>query len=314
MARFWITGCNGFIAREVISQLAARGDNIGGIGHFRISPPLATTDRVDGKVNAWNLDELLKKTGFPDTVIHLAGGSSVGKSFENPAEDRERTVGSTEALLSWLGRQRITPRVVIVSTAAVYGDRYSGPIPEKADTNPMSPYGIHKLNMEGVARDVASRCQIPMIIVRLFSVYGRGLKKQFFFDLCERLASPVPRLTLFGTGRELRDYLEVTDAAALLILAADRADPSVPIVNGGTGKATSIDKAATITLDAWRSHGGLFPPIHFSGTAHPGDPASLVADVAQIATWQFLPRVKLDDGITRYVDWYREEIGYRNAQ
>ena len=106
--------------------------------------------------------------------------------------------------------------------------------------------------MESLCRAYAENFGLHVAIVRMFSVYGAGLEKQLVWDLCGKLAvagdSPV---VLGGTGRELRDWLHVSDAAALLWLARAQCDGSCPVVNGGTGIATSIREVAGMVCEAW---------------------------------------------------------------
>ena len=306
--RVWITGYAGFIGRHVIEELGTRAVAVAGIGNPRAEPPLPPNRRIDAQVSERRLERLADLVGTPDVIIHLAGGSSVGPSFNDPAADRDRTVGSTDELLTWLSRQSLKPRLVVASSAAVYGSGHDGPIPETAATLPVSPYGRHKLIMEDRVCEMARRHEIPAIIVRLFSVYGRGLTKQFFYDLCGRIKAGESPVVLAGTGEETRDYLHGRDAAALLLAASEHAEPKVPIVNGGSGVASSIAATAELVASAWSDRFGCPLRFEFSRDVRPGDPRSLVADVNRIASWGFRPVVLLHCGIADYVGWFIESF------
>ena len=115
--------------------------------------------------------------GLPSTVFHLAGGSSVGLSIAQPFEDFSRTVSSTARLLEWLRGAAPDCRLIVASSAAVYGAKYVGPIPENAAPAPMSPYGEHKLMMEQLCRSYAITFGLRSTVVRLFSVYGPQFAK-----------------------------------------------------------------------------------------------------------------------------------------
>ncbi|MBH0200483.1 MAG: NAD-dependent epimerase/dehydratase family protein, partial [Nitrospira sp.] len=164
------------------------------------------------------------------------------------------------------------------------------------------PYGSHKAMMESLCRLYAGNFGLRVAIVRMFSVYGAGLEKQLIWDLCGKLArsgnSPV---ILGGTGEELRDWLHVSDAAALLWLARDRCDGRASALNGGTGVGTSIRDVAGLVCEAWGGGAG----VEFSGIARAGDPPSLVADCSEAFEVGFRPGVMLGEGIRETVGWFK---------
>ena len=93
-ARAWITGARGFIGRSLARHLADAGAEVAGVGHGHWPDAVAAGVGcwVNADIHAASLDLLLARTGPPDVVYHLAGGSAVGPSFANPLEDFERTV------------------------------------------------------------------------------------------------------------------------------------------------------------------------------------------------------------------------------
>lgn len=306
METIWITGGKGFIGRHLARLASGEGGRVFGIGHGLWPAEEAVkwgyTNWCNGEVEASNLSQLAQVSGLPDIVYHLAGGSSVGVSFQNPHEDFCRTVESTSRLLEWLRLSAPDARLISVSSAAVYGAGHAGPIPEDAVIAPYSPYGSHKAMMESLCRSYAENFGLRVAIVRLFSVYGVGLEKQLIWDLCCKLAvagsGPV---MLGGTGRELRDWLHVSDAADLLWLARALCDETCVMLNGGIGIATSIREVAETVCEAWGGEVG----VEFSGIARKGDPSSLVADCAKAVKLGFKPRIALAEGIGEVVGWFK---------
>jgi len=310
MTTIWITGGKGFIGRHLARQVSENGDIVSGIGHglwpAEEAGKWGYSNWSNGEIDAANLSQLARSSGLPDVVYHLAGGSSVGASLQNPHEDFRRTVASTAQLLEWLRLNAPDASVVGVSSAAVYGAVHAGPIPEDAAITPYSPYGTHKAMMESLCRSYAENFGLRVAIVRLFSVYGAGLEKQLIWDLCCKLAAAKSStVVLGGTGRELRDWLHVNDAAALLVLVRARCEAGCPAINGGTGIATSTRKVAEMVSQAW----GNGASVEFSGVARKGDPASLVADCTQASKLGFKTRILLAEGIREAVSWYKS----RNA-
>lgn len=307
MTTVWITGGKGFIGRHLARSLAAQDRKVLGIGHGLW--PAEEAERwgfahwCNGEIEAANLSQLQRMSGAPDLVFHLAGGSSVGASFQNPHEDFCRTVESSARLFEWLRLSAPQTGVVCVSSAAVYGAGHGGKIPESAQLSPYSPYGAHKAMMESLVRSYAENFGLKAVIVRLFSVYGAGLEKQLLWDLCSKLDRHAgdSQVTLGGSGEELRDWLHVEDAARLLALASTRCEVGCPIINGGTGTPTPIRAIASLVCSAW---GGSTTPW-FSGIARQGDPASLVADNTLASQLGFSPATTLEAGICQTVQWFK---------
>jgi UDP-glucose 4-epimerase len=257
----------------------------------------------NGEVSHANLDGLAGVTGLPDVVVHLAGGSAVGPSFTQPAEDFDRSVATASQLAEWLRLHAPRSRLVMASSAAVYGAGHAGPISETAACAPYSPYGFHKRMAELLLESYARNFGLQVAIVRFFSVYGPGLRKQLLWDACTRLARDGDRLTLGGSGDELRDWLHVTDAARLLSWAATRAGADAPVFNGGTGVATPVRDIAQRLCQGWLPDRAQA----FSGQARAGDPACLVADMARVQAAGFSPERGWQDGIDQYVAWFRAQ-------
>ncbi|RZN08674.1 UDP-glucose 4-epimerase [Bradyrhizobium genosp. SA-3] len=305
----WITGANGFIGRYLTRELAQRGLAVHGVGHGAIEEPekhyLGMRNWLNGEIESANLNALAVRAGLPSIVFHLAGGSSVGVSIAQPYEDFSRTVTTAARLLEWLRTTAPECHLVVVSSAAVYGAAHVGRISESATTEPVSPYGQHKLIIEQLSRSYATTFGLQSTIVRLFSVYGANLRKQLLWDICMRLREGGGTLTLGGTGRELRDWTEVRDVARLLAhVGCNPPDQAVEIINGGSGIATSVADIARHVMHGW----GLNIPVEFSGVARPGDPLCLVADPSRLNALSFEWEIAVRTGIADYVTWFKEQF------
>jgi UDP-glucose 4-epimerase len=304
MTLAWVTGAAGFIGRHLARHLADSGAYVAGLDIATLPADLAdkVTVWAEGSLCSELLSYLALRTGRPDTLYHLAGGSSVGASLANPDHDFSVTVGATGLLLDWLRKHSPSTRLVIVSSAAVYGNLHSGPIRDTAETAPYSPYGAHKFAMEAICRGWAGSFDLQIVSARLFSVYGSGLTKQLLWDLSCKLCSNAPSVTLGGTGEELRDWTHVDDVVRALTEIAPLASSRMPVMNVGTGKASSVRQIAEMLV---RAHGREPECLNFSGVSRPGDPFSLVAAPGQLQNTGFDWRVTLEDGIADYAAWYR---------
>lgn len=304
----WVTGAHGFIGRHLARALAGQGVRVVGLGHGAWPEAEAAAWGVSGWLNgdivASNLVQMQTICGVPETIYHLAGGSSVGAAIAQPREDFSRTVASTAELLEWVRQNAPRTRIVAVSSAAVYGGGHDGPIQEDASLTPYSPYGYHKRMMEDLCRSYGASFGLAFVVPRLFSVYGAGLKKQLLWDLCVKLSKGAGAVELGGTGREIRDWVHVEDVAKALIACAALADSDGPVVNVGSGLPVTVADVAKQVADIWARRGHASPSIVFNGKGRTGDPFSLLADTARLRT--ILPPFEhtARTGFGTYVDWY----------
>lgn len=304
----WITGAYGFIGRQLANHLSQQGLKVIGIGNGQWSDVDAKSWGVshwlEGEINSHNLDALLSIHGTPDTIFHLAGGASVGESIADPYLDFQRTVATVAELVEWIRQHAANTRLVAVSSAAVYGVGHDNQIAVDAKLNPFSPYGFHKMMMESLCKSYGDSYGLRSVVVRLFSVYGSGLRKQLLWDICSRVYAKTPVLTLGGTGNELRDWTDVRDIVCLLAKSANLATEHSPVINGGSGIGTPINDIAEIIVDAW----GTNTPIEFSGQSRAGDPKNLVSVPCKLENSHFDWHYSVKDGISDYVKWFKKEM------
>ena len=235
-----------------------------------------------------------------DYVVHCAGGSSVGKSMENPTKDLLNTTLGTEIVLEYIRLYSPKTRMIYISSAAVYGDKHTLPIEESSFLSPMSFYGVHKQLSEELCKFYTNRFNVNVSILRFFSIYGPGLKKQLLWDACNKIASGVTPVTFFGTGNELRDWIEITDALVYVELALKCSDPLV-ILNAGTGKEIKVRNIIKILIELL----GSKQKILFNKETKIGDPNYLCANVDKGLAEKWKQQITIEEGLKRYVEWYK---------
>lgn len=303
MRNAWITGARGFIGQYLSRHLAKQGLVVSGIGHGHWPPahlgPVGLTHWSNAEITAESLGQLEKLAGRPDVVFHLAGGSSVGASVQAPYEDYSRTVSTTARLLEWLRVHAPESALVVASSAAVYGGSQPGPAIESSTPEPVSPYGYHKWMMEQLCREYASVYGVRAAVLRLFSVYGEGLRKQLLWDCGVKLLGSTS-IELGGTGEELRDWVYAEDAAAMLWHMAGIASNVCPVINGGSGVATPVRVIVKELSEAL----GSVAQVRFSGISRAGDPRILVANVTRLTDSGFTCKMPVSQGIGRYAAWF----------
>lgn len=299
-----VLGAAGFVGRYVCRQLAAKGFSVLGLGHGHWS----SEERQTYGLTAWLDADITLSTiqsvcegEAPVLVVHCAGSGAVSHSFAAPATDFARSVDTTVAMLEFARLQPQPPRVVLTSSAAVYGDQSDRDIDEDTPAAPMSPYGYHKVMAEQLCESYSRFFGLETRIVRLFSVYGEGLRKQLLWDALNKFKRGTP--SFFGTGEELRDWIHVDDAARLLCMAALASGVGHGTYNGGHVR---LNTREVLTLLAQAGQTGLQPV--FSGEAHPGNPQRLTASHERAAAvLGFEPQIDLQQGLQRYATWFKTE-------
>jgi UDP-glucose 4-epimerase len=303
-----VTGAQGTIGHYVALRLARQGYTVLGLGHANSHPqaiPLGTDLRlIDSDVTLAALRALPLR---PSVIVHCAGGSAVGAAIANPHLDYNRTVSSTADILEFIRTECSSAALVYPSSAAVYGSTDRIPMRTTDPVQPASTYGTHKLLAEQLVQDRARQCGIHAIIVRLFSVYGEGFRKQLLWDACRKITAG--HVEFFGTGNESRDWLHVSDTAELIHHAIAHASIACPIVNGASGQRTTV-RAILDTLLEELSPGAR---PQFCGSIRPGDPLHFHADIRQALDWGWCPTVPWTVGIRRYAAWFRREADNSSA-
>lgn len=274
-----VTGHRGFLGRHLVARLAADGLDPVGAG------------RPDLEVPSPAFDALLQELR-PDVVVHCAGPASVPASLESPEADRAGAVDVLRGLLERLDGTRL----ILVSSAAVYGDPEELPVAEDAPLAPVSPYGRHRVEAERLAAESG----VPLVVARVFSAYGEGLRRQVLWDVARR-ALAGGAVELSGTGRETRDFVHAHDVAAAVSSIAQHAAFDGEVVNVATGVETSIADLARLIVN--ELGGG---DVRFTGVGRPGDPTRWRADIGRLRSLGFRPSIAIEDGAAAYARWVRE--------
>ena len=189
-------------------------------------------------------------------------------------------------------------RVVAASSAAVYGQPESVPVPESARLAPTSPYGVDKLALDAYTRLFADLYGLPTVTLRYFNVYGprqtasySGVISTFF----EQAAAGVP-LTVQGDGSQTRDFVHVSDIVAANLLAA-ATEYTGEVFNVGTGTETRIDELARLIIERTGSNADVRYVER-----RPGDVRRSCAAIEKATTLLgYDPAVELSDGLESLV-------------
>jgi len=249
--RCLVTGGAGFVGSNLTDALLARGDEVVVVDDLstgrreNLDEALAGGARlVEQDIRDAGAVIALCREDPPEAIFHLAAQIDVRRSVADPAFDASVNVGGTANLLE-AARLAGTGRFVFISTGgAIYGegDGQQLPLDEKAAVEPLSPYGQSKFAAEGYVALYERVYGLSGISLRLGNVYGprqdplgeAGVVAIF----CGRLREG-SRPTVFGDGRQTRDYIYVGDVVAA-ILAAAETPGAAGAINVGTGREASV--------------------------------------------------------------------------
>jgi UDP-glucose 4-epimerase len=299
MKKLLLTGAAGFLGRAITHHFLQQGWDVYGLDR--------APDKPDGLKDYAALElphprfaELLAEWN-PHACIHAAGRASVPLSMQDPAADFKDGPALTFYLLDSLRQYAPHCSFVLLSSAAVYGNPSSLPVSEDQTPAPISAYGYHKLQSEILCREYASLFGLKTATARLFSAYGVGLRRQVIWDILQK-ALTQDEIILQGDGSESRDFLHSADIARALESIL-RAPMQGEAYNVSSGEETRIDALAAMIVECLASS----KAIKFSGALPPGTPKNWRADIRRISALGFAPQVSLQEGITAYVEWRKNE-------
>jgi UDP-glucose 4-epimerase len=288
-----VTGAAGFIGSRLAASLQSHGMQV------------FTLATARGGLDAAALLNACYGT-VPDAVIHAAGSGTVSQVAAAPAQELPANLAALLTVLEFARTAAPQMRVVLLSSAARYGNAPPTPQREADVREPVSLYGLAKAQTEQLVAFYAQRHGVTATAVRLFSVYGPGLRKQLLWDAMGKFgrADAGTPAEFFGTGQELRDWVHVDDVGSFMtrLLAVAPAAPfDVFNCAGGHGVST------VELLQHLAQHAGAAAP-RFNGQTRAGDPACLVADCSKAHhTLDWLPQVGWREGVAQYARWYLQE-------
>jgi len=295
--RILVTGGGGFIGSHLVKRLVSLDCHVLSVGSNRDVAVCAKGARyIFGDISC---DTLETVDFVPETIFHLAGGASVPASVTDPPGDFMRTVFSTVLLLDFMRRHWPQTQLVYVSSAAIYGEATNKKASHDLACLPISPYGVHKRQVELLLLDHARMYRTTSVILRPFSVYGPGLRKQLLWDAMQKATHGV--FDFFGSGDELRDWVYISDLVECLLRAPEHASTAVPVWNAGTCSGLCV---RDVLSELFRVAGINRQPV-FLGQPKEGDPGRLVADDSAEAFLGPVFHTPLREGLCTYVKWYR---------
>lgn len=317
----YITGVAGFIGSHVAESLLRRGDRVHGLDNFDPFYDKALKERnlaslsgfpgfsfLQGDVrDSVALDEWGKQAPV-DAVIHLAAKAGVRPSLRDPVGYADVNVLGTARVLEW-ARRRGTSRILFASSSSVYGGNRKVPFSEDDSVDhPVSPYAATKKAGELLCHTYCHLYGMDIVSLRFFTVYGPRQRPEMAIHKFTRCLFEGRALSMFGDGESRRDYTYIDDIV-LGVLGALEAPPGHRIYNLGESATISLNDLVCLLerTTGIRATRDYLPP-------EPGDVPVTYADVSRArAEIGYAPKVGVEEGVRRFVEWYRSTEGQLHA-
>ena len=237
-----------------------------------------------------------------DCIFHLAAMISVPESMQKPVECAETNTIGTLVVLEEAARAKVK-KLVLSSSAAIYGDNPVVPKIETMLPEPKSPYAISKLDGEFYCRMFAAENRLQTACLRYFNVFG---PRQ---DPGSQYAAAVPifidralknePITIFGDGEQTRDFIYVQDVVAANVFFATRS-PAPGVFNVACGQRLTINELAASIC---RLTGSRSKIKHTA--ERPGDVKHSVADIGKLRNAGFIPREDFHKGLQTTIRFFK---------
>jgi len=304
--KYLVTGGAGFIGSHITRTLLEKGNQVRILDNFssgkRENLKGLDVELIEGDLrDASKVAEAVKGM---DIVFHEAAFVSVAESMEKPLECLDVNVTGTSILFE-AARKAGVKRVVIASSAAVYGDSEVYPLSEDSPLRQLSPYAVSKRIDEKYAEMFTNQFGLEVAALRYFNVYGPRQRPDSMYAAAvpifiRRMLDNKP-ITVYGDGGQTRDLVNVRDVVQANLLASEHPAAPGKIFNVCTGVETRLLDLLNILYE-------IFPnaPKHVHAEPRAGDIYRSIGTPRKIVeTLGFKPSVTLAEGLKEAVEEMR---------
>lgn len=317
MSKVLITGVTGFIGSHLAKELLKKDYEVYGVirhtSHRNLKPIQTILDEIvlmTGDLTSFYSMKNVMRSVDPDYVLHLGAMSPVRYSFEHPFQfEVTNYVGTMNVIHALMklpdyGKRRL----LVASTAEVYGIQEEKPFKEDLPLRPTSPYAVSKASADMYVRMASLVYEIDCVVLRPTNTYGRRFQTGF---IVEYLVTNMlrGRTVYIGAPDSIRDYIYVSDHVNAYILAMEKEKARGHVYNVGSGQGTSNRelalKISKIINFAGDVRFGTYPPGY---PIRPlmSDQPYLVLDSRKIRKdLGWVPKVDLDKGLRNTVEYWK---------
>lgn len=301
-----VTGGAGFIGSNIVESLLSRGFQVVVFDDFstgmkeNLAAALSSQNLKVVKGDIRDYGRLKAAAKDADVVFHLAAQVGNVLSLQQPQTNIEiNAIGTLNVLRCC--KELSIKSLVYSSSCAIFGETKHMPINEDHSLNPVSPYGISKLAGEQLCLALGPFYGIKVASLRYFNVYGKNQRFNPYGNVLPIFAEKIKKgepLTVYGDGNQTRDFVDVRDVVAANLLALEREAEGV--FNIATGVATTVN---TMVKYVTKAAAKKVEVVHAPPRA--GEVRHSVADIRKAkAVLKFFPKIRLEQGINEYFEWF----------
>lgn len=314
MSTYVVTGAAGFVGSHLSERLITDGHEVVGLDAFIPYYPRGLKEQNLSRLHDhprftfhevdFRTDEIASLLAGADAIFHLAAQAGLLRSWSEFDSYMTCNVQATQRLLeaaTAVADHR--PHFLNISTSSVYGRVATGP--EDSPLKPVSPYGITKLAAEQLCWAYAAKDNLPVTVLRLFSVYGPRQRPDMGYHIFIRAILNGETITIFGDGNDSRSNTYVADCVHGLVLAAQQPEQSVgETFNIGGGDEVTVNEVLTMLGELSGEE------VHtVTGPKRPGDQKRTAADWGKAQTLLgYAPNTSIRDGLRAQLEWQRTLI------
>jgi UDP-glucuronate 4-epimerase len=321
-----VTGAAGFIGYHVSDTLLRRGEKVLGIDNLNAYYDVSLKEARLARLTGRNGFEFLKldiadRAAFADgmrgrtdvkRVIHLAAQAGVRYSIEHPFAYSDANLTGHLSILEFCRHQPGFENLVYASSSSVYGGNTKLPfsVEDRTDT-PISLYAATKLANEHMSYCYSHLYRIPQTGLRFFTVYGPWGRPDMALYIFTKAITEGRPISVFNNGDMKRDFTFVDDIVSGVLATVDSPPvargtaPPHRLYNIGNHRSEPLMRLIELLEKAL----GLKAQIRFE-PMQPGDVKETYADIdASRRDFGFDPKTSIDEGIPRFVAWYRKYYG-----
>jgi GDP-4-dehydro-6-deoxy-D-mannose reductase len=305
-----ITGINGFVGQHLSELLLKKGFNVFGadIIESKKQNPKINFIKTD-ITNKKQVSDMIKKSK-PDYIFHLAAVSSVKTCKDNPELTQKVNLGGTENIMSACVDNNLNPKILITSSAHVYGIPKYLPIDESHPVNPVNEYGKSKLEQENTSLSFFNKNKLSVIISRSFNHIGPNQATGF---VCSDFAKQIAEIEKGTTKPEIhvgdisskRDFTDVRDIVKAYLLLIEKGKAG-EIYNIGSGKGYTIKEILDRLIAKSKSKISI---IADKSLFRKSDIPALIANnkkFVDLTGWK--PEITLDKSLTDILNYWKSII------
>lgn len=296
-----ITGVRGFIGSHLYMELVKDGWDVKGIDNL-LHPTTRRIPSIYGDVRYYyDVDKLVE---WADVVFHLAAQISVDKSINNPEETIDINVNGTLNVLKAV--TKYDKSMVFASSSEVYGSSQCDLMGEDHPLDAQSPYAASKVAGDRLCKAYHETYGTKAVILRNFNTFGEYQADDSYGGVIAIFTNKALKdepLTIFGTGKQERDYMHVSTAVEAYKFCGKNGYLGGHAVNVGSGETVKIKELAELIIKITGSKSSI---VH--GKPRAGEVQRLCANTQKVRDFGFTFTTDFEKDLTKYVKWYKKRF------